>query len=135
MHAFVEVQFLNKSAFSYWEPSNIAIGDFNSGNVTQVVQEDLENVHPIIQKGPNVSLVSGEPNFADLSLKIDSWGTQCLISVIDHTPQSTRLSQVNKLFWSEHIVGFLNPYTTSILVPCEQAENMVRRLHQKMNVV
>ncbi len=52
------------------------------------------------------------------------------MSVVDHSSQShKRLSELRGLLGAENSVASLNDRVASVLVPCHQADDVVRRIH------
>lgn len=135
LHPLIRAQFLNPHVFDNGEPRAISVGDFFSGRVTEIIWEDIPWAFPLIQKGPQV-LRSNERegvSFWDGFLKFNSSWEECVVSVIDHSPRSEkRINELKYLFWSDSVISTLDERTASILVPFDQADGIVRQLHENL---
>jgi hypothetical protein len=133
LHPLVGAQFLNPHVFADGEPVDIQVGDFASDRITRVSHRDISEALPLIQKGPPVRRDSLGESFGDISLSAHEWGSECLVSVIDHSPRSQeRMREMIWILWQKGIVVSLNERVASVLVPSDQADDTVRQLHREM---
>ncbi len=133
LHPFVGAQFLNQHVFADGEPVDIRVGDFASDRITRIFPRDISEALPLIQKGPRVQRSLEWMNFWDISLSLDGSWDECLISVIDHSSRSNeRIGEIAQILGGNNILGTLNERVTSVLVPYDRADEVVRQLHQKM---
>ncbi len=133
LHPLVGAQFLNPHVFADGEPVDIQVGDFASGRITRVSRRDVTEARPLIQKGPRVQRSSEGMNFWDISLSLNGSWDECLISVVDHSPRSSeRVWEMRTILWIENVIEGLNDRVASVLVRCDQADDIVRQLHRQM---
>lgn len=133
LHPLVGAQFLNQHVFADGEPVDIEVGDFSSGRLTRVSRRDIPEAKPLIQKGPRVQRHSEGIHFWELSLTLNGWWDECLVSVVDHSPRSSeRVWEMRAILWIENVIEVLNDRVASVLVRCDQADDIVRQLHRKM---
>lgn len=133
LHPFVGAQFLNQHVFADGEPVDIEVGDFSLDRITRVSRRDIPEAKPLIQKGPRVQRHSEGIHFWELSLTLNGWWDECLVSVLDHSPRSgERTRDMQNILWLRSIVASLNERVAAVLVPYDQADDIVRQLHRKM---
>ncbi len=133
LHPLVGAQFLNQHVFADGEPVDIQVGDFASERITRISRRDIPEAPPLIQKGPRVQRVSDGMNFWDISLSVNGWWDECVISVVDHSARSIeRAGDIQSILRHRGVITSLNERVASVLVPYDQADDIVRQLHQNM---
>lgn len=132
LHPLVGAQFLNRYVFASGEPIDIKVGDFASERITRVSRGDRAETLPLIQKGPRVQRHTSGVIFWDILLSPQAAWPECLVSVLDHSPRSSRrIEEIAKILWKNYILGLLNNRVASVLVSHHQADDIVRQLHEK----
>lgn len=133
LHPLVGAQFLNQHVFADGEPVDIWVGDFVSGRITRISRRDIPDALPLIQRGPRVRRDSLGESFWDISLSVHEWSSECLVSVIDHSPRSDeRIREMQWILWQRGIIASLNERVASVLVSSDEADAVVRELHREM---
>lgn len=138
MHPIIGTQFLNPHTFDGWIPPEIAIGDFTTGRVTRVVRNMVGHGFPppIIQKWPRVSHAwDGQFTLWDgIWINLDPEWAFVAVSIIDHRPLAEGHIRNLWFFAPSGVlrgIGHLEGHVAIVLVPHEDANNMVRQIHEK----